>query len=155
VEGIDCRGLWRTIAAGELQFDYRYSALQGEMGLDFTIIRAELQLQTGFDPHLIKQKTDQNFQQRHSTQPYHLPSCGSVFRNPYPQSAGRLIESAGLKGYTIGRAQVSTMHANFIVNLGGATAQQVYLLIAHVQGVIQAKYGISLHPEVKMLGDFS
>jgi UDP-N-acetylmuramate dehydrogenase len=83
-----------------------------------------------------------------------MPSCGSVFRNPLPQKSGQLIEQTGLKGFQLGGAQVSEKHANFIVNRGGATASDIYNLIFHVQKTIAERWGITLHPEVKILGDF-
>ncbi len=152
VEVLTPQGEVKTFTAGELDFAYRYSALQSAELEGYLVLSAELQLQTGFDPSAIRAQTEQNFHTRHTTQPYHLPSCGSVFRNPYPHAAGRLIEQAGLKGFTIGRAQVSPLHANFIVNLGGATASNVYDVMCHVQETIYDQHGILLHPEVKMLG---
>jgi len=152
VEVLTPQGEVNTLRASELEFAYRHSALQTAKLQDYCVLSAELQLQAGFDASVIKAQTEQNFQKRHSTQPYHVPSCGSVFRNPYPHTAGQLIEQAGLKGFTIGKAQVSLLHANFIVNLGGATASNVYDVLRHVQGVVYDLYGIWLHPEVKMLG---
>ena len=89
---------------------------------------------------------------RTTTQPYQQPSCGSVFRNPEPLKAGRLIEEQGLKGTRIGGAEISTVHANFIVNTGDAQAKDIAQLIHLVQDRIEAKHGIRLHPEVKRLG---
>lgn len=155
IQAIAPDGSLVSISREQLQFGYRYSILQSPPWSEYVVLSANLQLRAGFVPETIRTKTHHNFQSRHATQPYHLPNCGSVFRNPYPHTAGYLIEQAGLKGYTIGGAQVSTMHANFIVNLGGATAQAVYQLIHHVQTVIEQKYGIKLHPEVKILGSFS
>jgi len=152
VEVLTPQGEVKTITASELDFAYRHSALQTGKLRDYWVLSAELQLQTGFDPSAIRAQTEQKFHARHTTQPYHLPSCGSVFRNPYPHAAGQLIEQAGLKGFTIGRAQVSTLHANFIVNLGGATASDVYDVMRHVQATIYDQHGILLHPEVKLLG---
>jgi UDP-N-acetylmuramate dehydrogenase len=77
-----------------------------------------------------------------------------VFRNPEPNKAGQLIEALGLKGLSVGRAQVSPIHANFIVNTGAATAAEIDQLISAVQQRIQAAHGITLHPEVKRLGPF-
>ena len=87
-------------------------------------------------------------------QPLDKPSCGSVFINPPGSSAGRVIEGAGLKGFSIGGAQVSEKHANFIVNLGGATADQIWQVITHVQSTVQAKAGVALKTEVVRLGDW-
>jgi UDP-N-acetylmuramate dehydrogenase (EC 1.1.1.158) len=152
VEVLTPQGEVKTITASELDFAYRYSALQTAKLRGYWVLSAELQLQIGFDPHAIRAQTEQNLHKRQTTQPYHLPSCGSVFRNPYPHAAGQLIEQAGLKGFMIGRAQVSPLHANFIVNLGGATASNVYDVMRYVQETIYDQHGILLHPEVKLLG---
>ncbi len=87
-------------------------------------------------------------------QPINQPSCGSVFRNPKPESSGALIEGAGLKGFSIGGAQVSTKHANFIITEPGAKASDVDLLIKHIQKMISEKHSINLHTEVVYLGSF-
>ncbi len=91
-------------------------------------------------------------QQRQEKQPLGRPSCGSVFRNPPGDFAGRLIETAGLKGHRIGGAQVAEKHANFIINTGGATAADIEALIAHVQATVAAVHGVRLVPEVHVLG---
>jgi UDP-N-acetylmuramate dehydrogenase len=91
--------------------------------------------------------------QRIATQPLSLPNAGSVFRNPDGDHAARLIEAAGLKGYAIGGARVSEMHANFIVNpAGGARAADIEALIAHVRDVVQRRSGVALEPEVRIVG---
>ena len=144
-------GTLKTLTCEELNYSYRTSVLQGS---NLIVIRATLQLQPGADPAVVTARTKQHKKHRLATQPYHLPSCGSVFRNPKPHSAGRLIEEAGLKGFKIGQAQVAELHANFIVNCGGATANDVYNLIHHVQQQVQERWSIRLHPEVKMLGEF-
>ncbi len=90
---------------------------------------------------------------RKETQPIGEPSCGSVFTNPPGHHAARLIESAGLKGFRIGDALVSTKHANFIINDGNATAAQLEQLIAHVKATVQQQYGIGLNPEVRIIGE--
>jgi UDP-N-acetylmuramate dehydrogenase len=144
-------GTLQTLTREELNYSYRTSVLQGS---NLIVTQATLQLQPGADPALVVAKTKQHKKHRLSTQPYHLPSCGSVFRNPKPHSAGRLIESAGLKGFQIGQAQVAQLHANFIVNCGGATANDVFNIIRHVQQQVQERFTIKLHPEVKMLGEF-
>lgn len=87
-------------------------------------------------------------------QPLELPSCGSVFRNPPGHKAGALIEKAGLKGYQVGAAQVSLKHANFIVNLGRATASDVRAVMDHVQTTVQTQFGVKLETEVRFLGEF-
>ncbi len=137
----------------DLDYQYRSSNLQNS---DRLVLKATLQLTPDQDPAVISAKTSSFLRQRQTTQPYHLPSCGSVFRNPQPQiipqSAGQLIEATGLKGFQVGRAQVAELHANFILNLGGATASDIFRLITHVQTEVEQKWGISLEPEVKMLG---
>ncbi len=92
-------------------------------------------------------------QERQAKQPLGMPSCGSVFRNPPGDFAGRLIEAAGLKGARIGNAQVSEKHANFIINTGGATAADIEALIRHVQATVERVHGIGLVPEVHVLGE--
>lgn len=93
-------------------------------------------------------------EKRAQTQPTGEPSCGSVFKNPPGDFSGRLIESLGLKGYQIGQLRISPKHANFMVNLGGATAADAVALIAHVQQKVKAAYGVELHPEVQKLGNW-
>jgi UDP-N-acetylmuramate dehydrogenase len=135
----------------ELNFAYRHSRLQDE---PLVVLSARFRLQAGQDPAELSRRTSANLHSRTSTQPYQQPSCGSVFRNPEPQKAGQLIEGMGLKGLSIGGAQVSPIHANFIVNTGGATASEIDQLIAQVQQQVQASHGITLHTEVKRLGPF-
>ena len=89
---------------------------------------------------------------RKSTQPLGKPSCGSVFRNPEGASVGALIDGLGLKGASVGGARVSDVHANFIVNEGGATAADVRALIDLVRGKVSEAHGIELVPEVRFLG---
>jgi UDP-N-acetylmuramate dehydrogenase len=93
--------------------------------------------------------------QRVASQPLNQPNAGSVFRNPEGDHAARLIESIGLKGFTIGAAQVSPKHANFIVNLGGATAADIEAVVDHVQAEVLGKTGIELIREVRIVGEAS
>jgi UDP-N-acetylmuramate dehydrogenase len=137
------------LEARELDFAYRHSRLQAEAWI---VLAATFQLEAGHDPAAITSHTSANLHSRTSTQPYQQPSCGSVFRNPEPQKAGQLIEALGLKGLQIGDAQVSPIHANFIVNIGQASASDIDALIAEVQRRVLASHGLSLHPEVKRLG---
>ncbi|HLO87996.1 MAG TPA: UDP-N-acetylmuramate dehydrogenase [Nostocaceae cyanobacterium] len=141
----------KTVTAAELGYSYRTSLLQGS---DRIITQATFQLQPGADPAQVLATTKQHKQHRLSTQPYNFPSCGSVFRNPKPYTAGWLIEQTGLKGYQIGGAQVAQLHANFIVNRGGAKANDIFSLIRHIQHSVQERWSIWLEPEVKMIGDF-
>ncbi|MEO1002079.1 MAG: UDP-N-acetylmuramate dehydrogenase [Cyanobacteria bacterium J06638_7] len=137
------------LEAAELDFAYRHSRLQQE---PLVVLSARFRLQPGHDPARVTARTSANLHSRTSTQPYQQPSCGSVFRNPEPRKAGRLIEELGLKGLSRGGAQVSPMHANFIVNTGNATAADIGTLIAAVQARVQDAYQLHLHPEVKRLG---
>ena len=91
---------------------------------------------------------------RLSKQPLDLPSCGSVFRNPLPQTSGQLIESCGLKGYAVGGAKVSEKHANFIVNFDRATALDIHQVIEHVKASVHEQTGVELRTEVVYLGDW-
>ncbi|MEO0968981.1 MAG: UDP-N-acetylmuramate dehydrogenase [Cyanobacteria bacterium J06639_18] len=144
-------GSLQTLGRDRLEYSYRTSKLQGS---DIIVTQATFQLQPGADPTQVLAITKQHQKQRLTTQPYHLPSCGSVFRNPKPYAAGWLIENTGLKGFQIGNAQVAERHANFIVNCGGATARDIFYLIRHVQNEVQKRWSILLHPEVKMIGEF-
>ena len=135
----------------DLDFAYRHSRLQQE---PLVVLSARFRLQAGQDPAAVSQRTSANLHSRTSTQPYQQPSCGSVFRNPEPRKAGQLIEGLGLKGLSIGGAQVSPIHANFIVNTGAASAAEIDQLIAAVQHRVASAHGIALHPEVKRLGPF-
>ena len=137
------------LEARELDFAYRHSRLQVETWI---VLAATFQLEAGHDPAAITSRTSANLHSRTSTQPYQQPSCGSVFRNSEPQKAGQLIEALGLKGLQIGDAQVSPIHANFIVNIGQASASDIDALIAEVQRRVLASHGLTLHPEVKRLG---
>ena len=92
--------------------------------------------------------------QRLNSQPLNLPSAGSTFRNPAGDYAARLIEASGLKGYIIGGAQVSEKHANFIVNIGGANALDIELLIKHMRETVLAKFSVALQQEVKVIGEY-
>jgi UDP-N-acetylmuramate dehydrogenase len=138
-----------TLMASELAFGYRHSRLQQE---PLVVLSARFRLEPGHDPAAVTARTSANLHSRTSTQPYQQPSCGSVFRNPEPLKAGRLIEELGLKGLSIGGAQVSPVHANFIVNTGTATAADIAALIAAVQERVEAAHQLHLQPEVKRLG---
>jgi UDP-N-acetylmuramate dehydrogenase len=103
-------------------------------------------------PAKVRAEVDRLLARRASTQPLDVPSCGSVFKNPPGEFAGRLIEAAGLKGHRIGAAQISPVHANFIANLGGASAADVLALIQTARTAVQQQTGIRLEPEVRIIG---
>jgi UDP-N-acetylmuramate dehydrogenase len=134
-----------------LEYSYRHSNLQGS---DSLVLSAYMQLQPAENAAAVLSKTNDDLERRHTTQPYDRPSCGSVFRNPLPQFSAKLIEDAGLKGYNIGGAEVSQLHANFIINRGDATATDIFQLIAHVKNAVNQRWGVELETEVKMMGEF-
>ncbi|PSN11513.1 UDP-N-acetylenolpyruvoylglucosamine reductase, partial [filamentous cyanobacterium CCP5] len=144
----------RLIPVGPEQLGYRYrtSILQTHPR---PVLRATFQLEPGHDPKAVMADTQADLEQRRATQPYDKPSCGSVFRNPKPHSAGWLIEQSGLKGYRIGNAQVADRHANFIINCGGAKAADILRLIRHVQQRVADQWACELEAEVRLLGQFS
>lgn len=144
-------GTTQILTPDELSYSYRSSLLQGKGWL---VTQATFQLQPGFDPQVVTARTNDHLNHRRSSQPYHLPSCGSVFRNPGQQAAGWLIEQAGLKGYQIGGAQIAQRHANFILNCGDATATDIFQLIRHAQHMVADRWSLWLEPEVRILGDF-
>jgi UDP-N-acetylmuramate dehydrogenase len=144
-------GTTQILTPDQLNYTYRTSALQGSGKF---VTQATFQLKPGTDPAELIAITQEHKQQRQRTQPYHLPSCGSVFRNPGDYKAGWLIEQSGLKGHQIGGAQVAQRHANFILNCGGATATDIFQLIRYVQQHVQHQWGLSLEPEVKIMGEF-
>lgn len=144
-------GELQQLTPQDLNYRYRTSILQGS---DRFVTQATFQLEPGHDPAQVLADTTAHFNQRRQTQPYHLPNCGSVFRNPGPKAAGWLIEQTGLKGYTIGQAQVAERHANFILNCGGATANDIFQLIRYIQEQVERQWSFLLEPEVKIMGEF-
>ena len=137
----------RRLNKSDLQWSYRSS--QGwQPGL---IVRAGLSWPNVADLE-ISRKVKEATKMRVQRQPIELPSCGSTFRNPLPERAGALIEKAGLKGMIIGGAQISPKHANFIVNLGNASAQDVWQIIQQVRSEVKSRFAIELETEVKLMG---
>lgn len=131
------------------EFTIGYRSVQGPEGEWFTGALFEFRATGARDREGIKEL----LKRRGDTQPIGLPSCGSVFRNPPGDHAARLVEAAGLKGHRIGNAEVSTKHANFIINLGDARAADVEALIDYVQATVQEKFGVRLQPEVRIMGE--
>lgn len=130
----------------EMEFDYRKSILQEHR--DWICTEVEIQLDKG-NAEQIQKEILHLREIRQKGQPLSLPNCGSVFRNPLPQFAGALIEDVGLKGYSIGGAKVSDVHANFIVNTGGATASDIMNLIELIRSTVFEKHDVHLHLEVE------
>ena len=149
VRVMDAAGEVSELSAGELDFGYRHSALQGS-GKIVTSVTVELAVG---DKQAIAEKMADFSNRRITKQPLELPSAGSMFKRPPGYFAGTLIDQTGLKGYTVGGAQVSTKHAGFVVNIGGATAADVLQLISDVQAKVFAAHGVHLEPEVLVLGE--
>ena len=149
VRVMDMQGKISELQASELDFAYRHTALQNS---GWIVISVTVALQPG-EAESIAAKMADFSQRRISKQPLELPSAGSMFKRPPGYFAGTLIEQTGLKGYTVGGAQVSQKHAGFVVNVGGATAQDVLQLISDVQSKVFAAHGVRLEPEVLVLGE--
>ncbi len=149
VRVMDYDGKVQEITAEKLDFGYRHTALQGSGDIVLQVI---CDLADG-DKNEIKSKMEDFNNRRRTKQPLEYPSAGSMFKRPPGYFAGTLIDQTGLKGYTVGGAQVSPKHAGFVVNVGGATASDVLQLIADVQEKVQAAHGVHLEPEVLILGE--
>lgn len=148
VETINSNGVIKKRSKDEFQYTYRETHGLSE---DEWFVSGYFQWAPGNGKESLE-KIKALLEHRAETQPTGEPSCGSVFRNPPGNYAARLIESAGLKGYRIGDAEISPKHANFIINLENASAQNVLDLVAHIQKVIKEKHGIDLQPEMKFIG---
>lgn len=146
---LTAQGEFKHLDAEELDFGYRHSSVQDS---DDIVLSATFTLQPG-DPVAIQAQMDDLNARRAAKQPLELPSCGSVFKRPTGYFAGKLIHDAGLQGFQIGGAQVSTKHAGFIVNVGGATATNYMDVIRHVQETVLDKFGVVLETEVRILGE--
>ena len=154
VQTMDRQGVLHERMPEEYEIAYRHvkrkvehADIPGEL-----FVGAWLKLQPG-DGETSRQEIRELLGKRIATQPLNMPNAGSVFRNRPGDHAARLIESCGLKGKTIGGAQVSLKHANFIVNLGEATAKDIESLIFEVQAEVKQKTGVELHPEVRIVGE--
>lgn len=130
----------KEISKEEITYSYRHTSLKEQK---LIVLEATFLLEAGNKAESMKIVEDRN-QRRRATQPLDMPSAGSVFRNPEGDHAGRLIEAAGLKGYTIGGAMVSPKHANFIVNTGTATSNDIKNLIKYVHTQVWEKFGVDL-----------
>jgi UDP-N-acetylmuramate dehydrogenase len=136
-----------TLNRADLDMQYRYTKLpQGAL-----VLSASFELAAG-DTKTIRQNMREMRKKRSQSQPLALPNCGSVFKNPEGDFAARLIESVGLKGKQMGKANISDVHANFIVNQGGATCEDVLALIRLAQATVKQERHVQLEPEVKLVG---
>lgn len=132
------------------EFDWGYRYTQG-LAENEWFVAGHFEFQPG-DGALSLTKIKALLERRSETQPTGEPSCGSTFRNPPGDYAARLIESCGLKGFRIGAMEVSPKHANFLINTGEATAHDALRLVQHLQETVQARCGVTLHPEFKWIG---
>ena len=148
VQILDDSTCLRWLDRSEMEFSYRHSIIQEH---PWWVVAAELLLHPG-DKVLIQQRMEQINRERSFKQPLQYPSAGSVFKRPTGFYAGRLIESCDLKGFTIGGAQVSPLHAGFIINTGRATALDIERLINHIQQEVLLRHGVALELEVRIIG---
>ena len=147
-EFVDGEGNIRTLKGGEHGFDYRTSVFRQHP--DWTVLRSTMQLQNG-DSAAILDKMNDFAQRRRDKQPLNFPSAGSTFKRPVGHFAGQLIEQAGLKGVSVGAAQVSEKHAGFLINRGGATCDDMLRLIELVQNKVREQFGVELECEVRIV----
>ncbi len=145
---IDFKGEPAELTGDDVRFGYRKSEVKSR---NVIVLSAVLELEPGNTAE-IKGEMREYLRQRRMKQPLGLPSAGSIFKNPKDDHAGRLIEECGCKGMRVGDAQVSGLHANFIVNKGNATAQDVLRLMSKIREAVLVKYGIELEPEIHIMG---
>ena len=147
VTALDLNGNIQTIPAERCGFGYRRSIFSDGQRL---VLEARFQLESG-DPDAIRARMDELAAKRKEKQPLEYPSAGSMFKRPEGYFAAALIDQCGLKGFTVGGAQVSEKHAGFVVNRGGATCADVLELVRQVQARVQEQTGVALEMEVKVL----
>ncbi len=135
---------------GRERLRFRYRGLRG-LAPGSVVVAALLRVEPDA-PEAVAAEVERLLARRAATQPLDVPSCGSVFKNPPRRFAGQLIEAAGLKGQRVGAAEISALHANFIVNRGGATASDVLALIGQARAKVRCRTGILLEPEVRVWG---
>lgn len=148
-EVMDSLGNIKNYSDQEMHFGYRHSRLMEE---ELIALSGTFLLKPD-DPELILSRMQDITERRREKQPIDMPCAGSVFKRPPDNYVGPLVEKAGLKGYRIGGAEVSTKHAGFIVNVGGATCKDVLDLIGFVQSTIKEKYNVTLEPEIRVVGE--
>lgn len=139
-----------TLPADKLELGYRTSIIKTA---GYIVLEAKLQLKEG-NPEVIRETMKDLTIRRTTKQPLEYPSAGSTFKRPEGYFVGKLIMDSGLAGYQVGGAQVSEKHCGFVINAGGATARDVRTLMDNVRDIVYKKYGVTLEPEVKFLGDF-
>lgn len=140
----------RTLTAEDMQFRYRGSVIEDQ---GYIVLEAVMQLKEG-NLTEIQSRMEELSAQRKAKQPIEYPSAGSTFKRPEGYFAGKLIMDAGLRGFSVGGAQVSEKHCGFVINAGGATAADVMQLMKEVSDKVEAQFGVPLEPEVKRIGEF-
>ena len=139
----------KEISNAEMDFGYRTSAV---LKNNWIVLGATLQLQQD-DPVEIQVRIDDFTHRRRTRQPLEYASAGSTFKRPEGFFAAKLIDDAGMKGYSVGDAQVSEKHAGFVVNKGKASAEDVLVLMSRIQAAVKEKFGVDLKPEVRIIGE--
>ena len=142
-------GKIETISNNDSDFGYRKSKIMSE---NMIVVETVLSLEKG-NKEEIQSKMSDLLTQRNSKQPVELPSAGSTFKRPEGYFAAKLIDDSGLRGYSVGKAQVSPKHCGFVVNNGGATAKDVLTLMHNVSSVVVDNFGVKLEPEVRIIGE--
>ena len=144
------QGEFRILKEDELELGYRTSVIARK---GYIVLEAVIRLKKGDEEEIRRQMEDLR-DRRISKQPLEYPSAGSTFKRPEGYFAGKLIQDAGLRGYTFGGAQVSEKHCGFVINRGDATAAEVAELMRRVADKVEEQFKVRLEPEVKRLGDF-
>ena len=144
---VDKNGRIKEAYGENHDFSYRHSCFSSDDVIFCTVLRLERS-----DPDIIKAKMDELIRKRRAAQPLEMPSAGSVFKRPEGYFTGKLIDECGLRGYSIGGAQISEKHSGFIVNTGTATSKDVLELISYIQKTVCDKFGVTLTPEIRYVG---
>lgn len=147
---MDAEGKIFTISAEKLELGYRTSVIKKA---GYIVLEAKIRLKEG-DQETIRERMKELTIQRTTKQPLEYPSAGSTFKRPEGYFAGKLVMDSGLRGYQVGGARISEKHCGFVINAGDATAKDVRTLMDNVRDIVYEKYGVTLEPEVKFLGEF-
>ena len=147
---MDAEGKIFAISAEKLELGYRTSVIKKA---GYIVLEAKIRLKEG-DQEAIRERMKELTIQRTTKQPLEYPSAGSTFKRPEGYFAGKLVMDSGLRGYQVGGARISEKHCGFVINAGDATAKDVRTLMDNVRDIVYEKYGVTLEPEVKFLGEF-
>lgn len=147
---MDAEGKIFAISAEKLELGYRTSVIKKA---GYIVLEAKIRLKEG-DQEAIRERMKELTIQRTTKQPLEYPSAGSTFKRPEGYFAGKLVMDSGLRGYQVGGARISEKHCGFVINAGDATAKDVRTLMDNVRNIVYEKYGVTLEPEVKFLGEF-